>query len=139
MAQEITFSVGIPTYNRVDDLKRCLESLGRQTYTDFTVVVANGGDKEEAVRACAAFPHLNVRCVHQKRKGIVEARNLCWQESKADIVCIIDDDIVASAGWLAAVRQVFLSDARIGGVSGPKIIPEVLRVMIFFGIYLFEC
>jgi len=136
MAGEFTFSVGIPTYNRVDDLRRCLESLGRQTYSRFEVVVANGGEKDAVERLCSSITNLAIRVVHQKKKGIVEARNLCWQESPADIVCIIDDDIVVAEGWLEAVREAFLSDEGVGGVSGPTIIPEERRQNRDFARYL---
>ncbi|MCG8431019.1 MAG: glycosyltransferase [Candidatus Omnitrophica bacterium] len=122
----MTFSVGIPTYNRIDELKRCLASLREQTFRDFSVVVANGGDEAAVREAVAGFSDLTVRVVTQQKRGIVAARNLCWRASSADVVCIIDDDIVVSPRWLEEVRLSFLRDERIAGVSGPTLIPEEL-------------
>ncbi|MFA5156178.1 MAG: glycosyltransferase family 2 protein [Candidatus Omnitrophota bacterium] len=117
-------SVGISTYNRNEDLTRCLESLAKQTYPDFDIIIANGGDYDGVKRVTDNFKNLRIKIFTQERKGIVEARNMCWRESDADIACLIDDDLVVSPGWIEAIRETFLSDEKIGGVSGPTIIPE---------------
>jgi GT2 family glycosyltransferase len=72
----------------------------------------------------AAFRDLRIKVVNQERKGIVEARNLGWVNSQADIVCFIDDDLVVSSSWLEEIKEAFLSDENIGGVSGPTIISQ---------------
>ncbi|HNX82151.1 MAG TPA: glycosyltransferase [Candidatus Omnitrophota bacterium] len=131
-----TVTVSITTFNRNADLSRCLDALTKQTDTDFSVVIVNGGD-ESGVRATAAkFPALHPKIVTQKRTGIVEARNLCWQEASTDIVCIIDDDLVVSPGWLTEVRQTFAADESIGGVSGPSLIPDDRQTNRDFAFYI---
>ncbi|MCX5713415.1 MAG: glycosyltransferase [Candidatus Omnitrophica bacterium] len=123
MLDSPTFSVATFTFNRNEDLNRCLEALSRQTYSDFSIVVVNGGDLEGVQREVNKFPGLRVKIINQDRKGLVEARNLGWIHSKADIVCLIDDDLVVAPDWLENIRDTFLSDEHIGGVSGPTLIP----------------
>ncbi|MBU1125977.1 MAG: glycosyltransferase family 2 protein [Candidatus Omnitrophica bacterium] len=123
MASSLSFSVAISTFNRNDDLERCLDSLSQQTFSDFEVVVSNGGEPEGVRRTVSKFKDLRITVVDQKRKGIVEGRNLGWIHAKGDVVCLIDDDLVVSPQWLTQIRETFLSDERIGGVSGPTIIP----------------
>jgi GT2 family glycosyltransferase len=127
MSEGLTFSVGISTYNRNDDLVKCLRALEKQTFKDFEVVVVNGGSKEPVEEIIKGFAGLKLKLVHQEKKGIVEARNLAWQRGKGDIACLIDDDLVVSPDWLKQVRETFLSDPKIGGVSGPTIIPAERR------------
>jgi GT2 family glycosyltransferase len=124
MLKDSTFSIAISTFNRNDDLRRCLDSLSRQTYTDFDILIANGGDYDGVRMIAEGFPNLKIKIVNQERKGIVEARNLGWRHSQGSIVCLIDDDLVVSADWLENIRATFLQDDNIGGVSGPTIIPE---------------
>ncbi len=124
MKKELSISVGISTYNRNDDLVRCLVSLEQQTDRDFTVIIANGGDTSGVMQVVQRFPQLRIAVVDQERRGVVEARNLAWRHSSADVVCLIDDDLVVDKQWLAQVRKTFLADDRVGGVSGPTLIPE---------------
>jgi len=127
MSDSLTLSVGVSTFNRNDDLFRCLEALTKQTFSDFDIVIANGGDYEGVKEVAGRFKNLRIKIVNQQRKGLVEARNLGWRCSSADIVCLIDDDLIVHPQWLEEVRKTFLLDKKIGGVSGPTIIPRERR------------
>lgn len=135
MPNNLTFSVVISTFNRNEDLYSCLYALTKQTYRDFDIVVSNGGDYRGVKNVVERFSGLNIKIVNQERKGIVEGRNLGWKQSASDIVCFIDDDLVVESNWLENVREAFLSDAKIGGVSGPSIIVDKKqknRDLLFF-------
>jgi len=124
MLETLTFSVAVSTFNRNEDLLRCLDALNKQSYRDFDIIIANGGDYSGVKQVVDKFGGLRVKIVNQERKGIVEARNLGWRHSQADVVCFIDDDLVVSPDWLKCVRSTLLSDEKIGGVSGPTIVPK---------------
>lgn len=119
ISNAITISVN--TFNRPEALAACLESLTKQTFKDFDVIVVNGGDEGPVAELVKEFK-LNIKVVKQIKKGLVEARNLCWKETNSDIVCIIDDDLIVCPDWVKEVRNTFLSSDRIGGVTGPTII-----------------
>ena len=121
--KNFTVSVAINTFNRPKDLWDCLDALSRQTYKDFDVVIVNGGDRKPVEEIVKRFD-LSVKIVHQIKKGLVEARNLCWREANTDIICIIDDDLVVTENWLQEIRNTFLKSEQIGGVSGPTLIDE---------------
>ena len=124
MLDNLTISVSTFTFNRNDDLFACLQALSKQTFKDFNIIVVNGGDYEGVRNVVEKFNQLKIKVVNQERKGLVEARNLGWRHSEADIVCLIDDDLVVSPDWLENIKATFLSDDTIGGVSGPTIIPD---------------
>ncbi|MBU1727408.1 MAG: glycosyltransferase, partial [Candidatus Omnitrophica bacterium] len=124
MLKNLTFAVAVSTFNRNEDLNKCLESLSKQSFKDFEVVIGNGGDPKGVEEVVAKFNNLKIKVANQERKGIVEGRSLGWRNAQADIVCFIDDDLVVSPDWLREVRETFLSDEKIGGVSGPTIIPQ---------------
>lgn len=68
-------SVGIPTYNRPDGLRRTLEQIGRQTFSDLEIVVSNNASTDPRVvevlnKAMAADSR--IRVVHQpENRGII--------------------------------------------------------------------
>jgi GT2 family glycosyltransferase len=124
MNNALSFSIAISTFDRNDDLEKCLFALSKQTFKDFEILIVNGGKPEPVRNTLKMFTGLNIKIVDQERKGIVEARNLGWRRSSADIVCFIDDDLIVSPQWLENIRAAFLSDGKIAGVTGPTLIPE---------------
>ncbi|MDD5005781.1 MAG: glycosyltransferase [Candidatus Omnitrophica bacterium] len=122
----LTVTVAINTFNRPRDLSKCLDSLSKQSYRNFDVAIVNGGDKKPVGELVKNF-NLPIRIIQQGKTGLVEARNLCWRQTHSDIVCIIDDDLVVSPFWLKEIVETFLSDEKIGGVSGPTLISERRR------------
>lgn len=85
-------SVVIPTYNRPYPLAELLESLNRQTYRHFEVVVVNdGGERVDDV--VALYPELGVHLIHcHDNVGHVEARNIGVKAAKGELVMLCDDD-----------------------------------------------
>ncbi|MFA5499796.1 MAG: glycosyltransferase [Candidatus Omnitrophota bacterium] len=89
-------SVVIPTYNRKDLLKECLESLFNQTYPkeDYEIVVVDDGSTdgtEEALKGLRA-EHGNLRYFRQENKGPAAARNLGAFNSLGRLLIFINDD-----------------------------------------------
>ena len=124
--KDLSVSVVIPTFDRLRDLSRCLNSLSKQTYQNFNVVVISGGDIKAIEELTKKF-NLLIKVTKQHKKGLVEARNLGWRGTKGDIVCFIDDDSVVSPNWLEEIVKTFLLDKKIGVVSGPTLIGEKRR------------
>lgn len=90
-------SIVIATKNREKSLKKCLESLKRQTYKNFEVVVKRGG------------------------RSLAEARQMGFEKSRGAIVIYIDDDCEVTKDWLKEIVLTF-KDKKVGGVSGPTIV-----------------
>ena len=102
-----TVSVIIPTYNRKDLLRETLDSLARQTYPSnrFEVIVVDDGstDGTEAI-AAEVFPFI-LRYFWQSNQGDAIARNLGAQQSHADFLVFLDDDILVETGYLTHLIQ----------------------------------
>ena len=54
------FSIIIPVYNVEDYIKKCLDSVFNQTYTNYEVIVVNDGTKDKSIhstrnRKCIRF------------------------------------------------------------------------------------
>ncbi len=98
--------VAVPTYNnRVHGytLKRTLEALRGQSYTDFDTLIvykpAPGDDSLEAVKDYVA--ELGAKIVVQENGFIEEAMNIIFERSKSyDIALVTDDDAIPSPNWV---------------------------------------
>jgi glycosyltransferase involved in cell wall biosynthesis len=117
-------SVVIPTLNRPDSLRACLSSLEGQTMGDFEVLIIDGGPGKETRAVIEEFSQRVPICLETYGGGLVSSANRGLGLARGKIVSRIDDDVVLSPGWAAAVVSTFEADRTVGGVSGPTIIPE---------------
>lgn len=118
-------SVFIPTGKRVDSLRNMLESLKKQTYKNFEVVIVDYKSDENLTNLVEDYnKQLQIKVVHQNEKGLSRAANLALENAVGEIFIRTDDDVIAGPGWLEAVNETFENDAKIGGVTGPTVIPD---------------
>ena len=103
------FSVIICTYNRCNNLRKCIDHLARQEGVedlDWEVMVVdnNSTDRtQEVVAKIAAETPLTIRYVQEKQQGLNHARNRGILESKGRYFAFIDDDIIVTPAWLSAL------------------------------------
>lgn len=92
-------SVVIPTYNRAEQLRACLESLAQQEQpvADFEVVVVVDGSTDHTPDMLAALelPYV-LRVVRQENRGSARARNHGIEASRGRFCLFLDDDMIAA-------------------------------------------
>lgn len=115
-------SVVICTYNRAKYLEKCLESLKKQTYLQFEIIVVNGPSTDETDILLEKYPEIKI-IKQDKLNGLSFARNLGIEESEGKIVAFIDDDAVADVNWIKYLVEGYKDDS-IGGVGGLVISPQ---------------
>lgn len=101
----LSVSVIIPTYNRVESLRRTLRSLGEQSYpTDaFEVIVVDDGSTDETRTVEQDVYPFALRYLRQHNQGEHLARNAAARTSAAQVLVFLDDDITVNTGYLAAL------------------------------------
>lgn len=85
-------SVVIPCYNGGKFLDLPLNSLARQTFRDFEIVIIDDGSTDQATKDKFKTLDPAIRVVHQDNKGLSAARNTGFREAKADLVLALDSD-----------------------------------------------
>src|SRR3954451_1704104 len=98
-------SVVIPTHNRCERLRACLDALAAQTAEPerFEVVVCVDGSRdgtEEMLRSLET--PFALRVVVQPQSGQARARNAAVAAASAPLVLLLDDDMVAAPELVAA-------------------------------------
>lgn len=115
--QTTAVSIVVATFDRPDDLRRCLVSLnGLRTDLDVEIVVVDNNPSSGRTRAVLdSFP--DVVAVIEERPGLSYARNRGISASRGDIIVCTDDDVVVPDCWLDQLLRPFADD-RIGAVTG---------------------
>lgn len=111
-------SVIILTYNRRSDLKRCLNSIMRQTFENLETIVIDNASTDDTAFLLKKFP---VRVIWSPVKNKSYLRNLGWLNASGDIVAYIDDDAEADATWLEKIVDTFEKFKDAGAVGGPAL------------------
>lgn len=116
-------SVIVCTFNRCQLLADCLASLVVQQIptSEYEVLVVDNGSTDGTRRLvgewAARVP--NVMYVMEPVTGLARARNTGLRAAAGEVVAFLDDDAVASEGWLAAVLDAYERWPAVGAVAGP--------------------
>jgi GT2 family glycosyltransferase len=111
----------IPVWNQLDVTKECIESILNNTgYPYRLIIIDNGSDKEaeEYLRTLQQKEGLEAVLIRNNdNKGFVKAVNRGIETSDAAYVCIANNDIVVTGGWLEEMVNIMETDRRIGLVN----------------------
>lgn len=95
-------SVCICTRNRVDDLKRAIESVYQSSYSNIEVIVSDDSTNEESERMIESN-FFNVKYVKGPRKGLCFNRNNALKLVEGTRILFMDDDVIMSPDFLQIV------------------------------------
>jgi glycosyltransferase involved in cell wall biosynthesis len=138
-------SVVICTFNRGARLKDCLESLTKQNFSDFEVIIIDGGSTDNTHQILSRYSRqLKIKKFIFEEKQLSKVRDLGWRKAKGKYISWIDDDVIVSKNWAKNIIKILDNHRKIGGVSGPTIVKKAFlknRDVFFFyktkGIYGF--
>lgn len=88
------FSIIIPVYNVEKYLSDCLDSILRQTYKNFEVIVVNDGSPDNSQDIIDKYAKKDARIKPFKKKngGISDARNYGISKAKGEYFIFVDSD-----------------------------------------------
>ena len=87
-------SVIIPIYNVEPYLKKCIESVLRQDFSDYEVLLVDDGSTDSSPAICDEYAQTypQVQVIHQENKGLGGARNTGIQAARGDYLLFLDSD-----------------------------------------------
>jgi glycosyltransferase involved in cell wall biosynthesis len=108
-----SFDLVVASVDRTDELRRLLDSLDRQTYRRFRVLLVDQNEDDRV----AALVRTGVQRLHAPR-GLSRARNAALPHVAADVVAFPDDDCTYPDDLLERVARRFGADPPLGGLTG---------------------
>lgn len=93
MKQKV-FSIIVPVYNVALYLKRCVDSIINQTFTDMEIILVDDGSLDDSGKICDGYAETDsrIRVIHKKNGGLSEARNYGLDKANAEYTIFIDSD-----------------------------------------------
>lgn len=89
------FSVIVPVYNRVDEVRDLMESLAAQTCGDFETVIVEDGSTEPCREVVEAYAgKVDVSYFYKENEGRSIARNYGLERARGDYFVFFDSDCV---------------------------------------------
>lgn len=105
---KVKVSVIIPTYNRGNTIKRAIDSVLRQTYDDFEVIVVDDGSTDDTAQIVNGYEDSRVRyMMTEERHGANHARNIGIQSAMGEYIAFQDSDDVWRENKLERQMQIF--------------------------------
>ncbi len=85
-------SVIIPTYNRVFFLEKAVNSVLKQSFDDFELIIVDDGSKDGTNELVRSFNDARIRYYYQENKGVSSARNKGLDKSRNATIAFLDSD-----------------------------------------------
>lgn len=84
----------VPVYNTKKYLKKCLETIRRQTLDKIEIILVNDGSTDGSQSICEEYKHIDNRfsVIHQQNKGLSASRNVAIDKAKGEYILFVDSD-----------------------------------------------
>lgn len=95
-------SVIVPCYNQEKYIRECLESVLKQTFSDYEVIVVNDGSTDSSLSIIQSYTdkYDNFHLINQQNQGVVSARNNAIKQAQGTYIYPLDADDVISPSCL---------------------------------------
>lgn len=113
------YSIIIPVYNRPDEIRELLESLTKQTYTNFEVLIIEDGSEKTSKNVVKEFSdRLDIHYYYKENSGQGFSRNYGFERANGDYFVVFDSDCIIPEHYFKTVDQ-FISKHSVDCWGGP--------------------
>jgi len=92
LSKEAFFSVIIPTYNREQFLKKAIQSVLKQTFKSFELIVIDDGSTDHSKDIVTQFNDDRIIYCYQGNQGVAHARNRGLEMVRGRFIAFLDSD-----------------------------------------------
>ncbi|MHC1685687.1 MAG: glycosyltransferase family 2 protein [Clostridiaceae bacterium] len=114
-------SVVIPNYNGEKIIGNCINSVLKQSFTDFELIIIDNDSKDNSVKIIEE-KYKDVKLIkNEKNLGFAPAVNQGISEAKGKYVALLNNDTEVDEFWLENLYKVIIKDEEIFSVSSKMI------------------
>lgn len=90
----ITISVIVPVYNVEKYLCQCVDSVLRQNFSGYEIILVNDGSTDNSGKICDEYAqkHSNIKVIHKQNGGLSDARNFGVKKAEGEYLMFLDSD-----------------------------------------------
>lgn len=110
-------SIIVPVYNAEKYIRQCLDSIRKQSYTDFEVILVDDGSTDGSGIICDEYAKADNRfhVIHQENGGVSVARNTGIDNAKGENLVFVDSDDYLDLSYLYNIASNSHYDLVISG------------------------
>ena len=113
------FSVIVPVYNRPDEVKELLESLSKQTFTDFEVILVEDGSQVRCEQIVNSYnDKLKLNYYYKENSGPGDSRNYGIRYASSNFFVFFDSDCIIPETYFTALTD-FMARHEVEYYGGP--------------------
>ncbi len=88
------FSVLVPVYNVEKYVSECIDSVLRQSYVHFELILVDDGSTDNSGRICDEYAATDdrIRVIHKQNQGQIHTRSVAIREARGDYYVFLDSD-----------------------------------------------
>lgn len=103
-------SIIVPVYNVEPYIRKCLDSILSQTYTNWEAILVDDGSTDQSGAICDEYAKKDARfvVVHKQNEGVAKARITAFEHSKGELITFIDSDDYVSPEYLEKLSKPIL-------------------------------
>ena len=87
-------SIIVPVYNTGKYIKQCVESVLKQSYTNWELILLNDGSTDDSAQICEGYAKCDsrIRVIHKKNTGVSDTRNRGVEIAGGNHIIFLDSD-----------------------------------------------
>lgn len=108
MNKKPRFSIVVPIYNVEKFLYQCIESVLKQSFHDYELILVDDGATDSSGKICDEYASKcdKVRVIHKTNGGLVSARRAGVLAANGEYIGYVDGDDWVADCWLSEVNKV---------------------------------
>jgi glycosyltransferase involved in cell wall biosynthesis len=105
-------SIIIPIYNAEKYLKELFDSIDRQTYNNYEVILINDGSTDNSEKICIDYSNSNNKVKYFKKEntGVSDTRNYGIERCSGKYICFIDADDTLDKTYLEDFSNIVIKE-----------------------------
>lgn len=114
MKNRVFLSLIIPVYNAEKYLEDCFESIRKQGFNDYEVIIVDDGSKDHSGEICDKYAAVDnrVQVFHVENGGPSRARNIGFKKASGQyIYCIDNDDCFTDSNYFQKIYESLNTEA----------------------------
>jgi glycosyltransferase involved in cell wall biosynthesis len=103
-------SVIIPVYKTERYIRKCIDSVLEQTYSDLQIILVDDGSPDSCPDICDEYVKKDPRCcvIHKSNGGVSSARNAGLDAATGDYICFVDSDDMLMTGSIETLCSILV-------------------------------
>lgn len=117
---KIKISIITPVYNVEKYLTQCIESIIKQTFVNWELLLIDDGSKDQSGKICDKYATMDnrIKVFHKENGGVSSARNMGLDKAVGTWVTFIDSDDCIEPGFLEGLYKPIAANEEVDFVHG---------------------